>query len=45
MAAFCVVEYIDVIEYVATSILPRGVDYRLIRSRLRSCKKALGYPS
>ena len=29
MAAFCVVEQFDVIEHIATSILPRGVDFPL----------------
>ena len=43
MAAFCVVEHLDVIEHIATSILPCGVDFSLNPFPLQKLEKALGY--
>ena len=43
MAAFCVVEHLDVIEHIATSILPRGVDFSLDTFPFQQLEKALGY--
>jgi hypothetical protein len=43
MAAFCVVEHFDVIKYITTSILPRGVDFSLDPFTFQKLEKALGH--
>ena len=43
MAAFCVVEHLDVIEHIAASILPCVVDFSLNPFPLQKLEKALGY--
>ena len=43
MAAFCVVENFDVIEHIATSLFPRGVNFSLDPFPFQKLEKALGH--
>ena len=43
MAAFCVVEHLDVIKHITTSILPRDVDFPLDPFPFQKLEKALGH--
>ena len=43
MAAFCVVEHLDVIEHIATYFLPRGIDFSLDPFPLQKLEKALDH--
>lgn len=43
MAAFCVVEHLDIIKHITTSILPRGVDFPLDPFPFQKLEKALGH--
>ncbi len=42
MAAFCVIEHLDVIKHITTSILPRGVDLPLDPFPFQKLEKELG---
>lgn len=43
MPAFYLVEHLDVIEHITTSILPRGVDFPTEPFPFQKLKKALGH--
>jgi len=43
MAAFYVVEYLDAIEHITSSIFPRGLDFSLDRFPFQKLEKTLGH--